>query len=106
MQRIVSILVILPLSVLAVALAVANRKLVSVSLDPFSPDVPALSVTAPLFAVIFAALIIGVVLGSFVTWMRQGRFRREAKIARREHRRMGETKAAAGSSLSLPAPRS
>ncbi len=106
MQRLLSLLVVLPLSILGVALAVANRRPVTLSLDPFSPDAPALAVQVPLFAIIFAALIVGVLLGGFVTWVRQGRFRREAKLARREQRRMGNGQTPSSSSLSLPAPRS
>ena len=110
MGRVLSILVVVPVSILAVALAVANRRPVMVSLDPFSPNAPALSVTVPLFAVIFAALIAGVILGGLVTWLRQGRFRREAKIARREQRqaearRTEARRDADAGSLSLPAPR-
>ena len=110
MGRVLSILVVVPVSILAVALAVANRRPVLVALDPFSPNAPALSVTVPLFAVIFAALIAGVVLGGVVTWWRQGRFRREARIARREQRqaearRTEARREADASALSLPAPR-
>ncbi|MFG1478382.1 lipopolysaccharide assembly protein LapA domain-containing protein [Xanthobacter sp. V4C-4] len=103
MARVLSILIGLPLSVLAIALAVANRRDVLVSLDPFSPNAPVLSATVPLYAVIFGALIVGVVLGGSVTWLRQGRFRREARQARRE-RRASDTPIA-GDRLGLPAPR-
>lgn len=106
MQRILSLLVVLPISILAVALAVANRRPVTVSLDPFSPDTPALAVSVPLFAVIFGALIVGVILGGAVAWFGQSRFRREAKQARKAQKRMAESQPSAGSALSLPAPRS
>lgn len=107
MGRLLSILIGLPLSILAVALAVANRKPVTVSLDPFAPDTPALSVTLPLFAVVFAALIVGVIAGGVVTWARQGRFRREARAARRELKKASSAPAEASRSaaLGLPAPR-
>ncbi|MFH3481578.1 MULTISPECIES: lipopolysaccharide assembly protein LapA domain-containing protein [unclassified Xanthobacter] len=101
MTRVLSILIGLPFSVLIIALAVANRREVLVSLDPFSPNSPVLAATVPLYAVIFASLLVGVILGGAVTWVRQGRFRREARMARREQ------KAAAprADGLSLPAPR-
>jgi len=104
LARLLSILIVLPLSILAIALAVANRRDVLVSLDPFSPNAPVLSATVPLYVVIFAALIIGVVLGGGVTWLRQGRFRREARQARRELKATAAQKPASGS-LGLPAPR-
>ncbi|MCL8380798.1 MULTISPECIES: lipopolysaccharide assembly protein LapA domain-containing protein [Xanthobacter] len=105
MSRFLSILIGLPLAILAIALAVANRKPVVLSLDPFAPDHPALSVTLPLFAIIFAAVIVGVIAGGVVTWARQGRYRREARAARREHKRAEAARPAPSSQLGLPAPR-
>lgn len=84
MARILALIVGLPLSILIVALAVANRRPVTLSLDPFSPDSPAFSVTVPLFAIIFGGVIFGLVLGGLYTWMRQGRYRREARRTRRD----------------------
>ncbi|MFS8036486.1 lipopolysaccharide assembly protein LapA domain-containing protein [Xanthobacter sp. AM11] len=106
MNRLLSILIGLPLSVLAIALAVANRKPVTLSLDPFSPDAPALAVTLPLFALVFGALIVGVVAGGTVTWLRQGRFRREARLARKERAHRPAQSPASPAVLGLPVPRS
>ncbi len=105
MRRFVSLLIGLPVSILVIALAVANRREVLVSLDPFSPSAPVLSMTVPLYAVIFGALILGVVLGGLVTWLRQGRFRREARQARRDLKKTGASPAAPAPGLTLPAPR-
>ena len=105
MSRFLSILIGLPLAVIAVALAVANRKPVTLSLDPFAPDHPAVSVTLPLFAIIFAAVIVGVIAGGLVTWARQGRYRKEARAARREQKRAEAARPAPSSHLGLPAPR-
>ncbi|MDI4658279.1 lipopolysaccharide assembly protein LapA domain-containing protein [Xanthobacter autotrophicus] len=105
MGRILSLLIGLPLSIVAVALAVANRKSVTLSLDPFSPDAPALSVTLPLFALVFAALILGVLAGGIVVWARQGRFRRAAREARRELKRVTPAQQPSSTALGLPAPR-
>lgn len=82
-RRFLSLLIGLPVCIVVVALAVANRKMVTVSLDPFSPDSTTLAVTLPLFALIFATLIVGVVIGGAVTWLGQSRFRKEAKRARK-----------------------
>lgn len=108
MSRLLSIVIGLPLCILAVALAVANRRPVTLALDPFSPDTPALAVTVPMFVVVFGALIVGVIAGSAVTWFRQGRFRREARDARRALDRASSTRPpdrSPAGSLSLPAPR-
>lgn len=102
MSRVLSLLVGLPLSILVIALAVANRREVLVSLDPFSPNAPVLAASMPLYAVIFGALIAGVILGGGVTWVRQGRFRREARRARRSQQAAAPGTAG---SLGLPAPR-
>ncbi|OYX13383.1 MAG: DUF1049 domain-containing protein [Rhizobiales bacterium 32-66-8] len=82
MQRFLSLLIGIPVCILVVALAVANRKMVTVSLDPFTPETPALALSAPLFAVVFASLIVGVLIGGLVVWSGQGRFRREARRSR------------------------
>lgn len=105
MGRFLSILLGIPASILIVALAVANRRAVTLSLDPFSPDAPALSVTVPLFAVILGAVILGLIIGGLVTWLRQGRYRRDARRFRRGRERTDETYApqrSTGTALSAP----
>ena len=82
MMRFFKYLFALPIALLLVVAAVANRGPVTVVLDPFRPDDPALSFTLPLFLLIFAALAIGIVCGGFATWLSQGRFR---KLAKDEH---------------------
>jgi uncharacterized integral membrane protein len=71
--------ILLPVGVLLVALAVANRHAVSVILDPFSPAAPALAFEMPLFLLLFATLALGLVIGGMVTWFGQRRWRRAAK---------------------------
>lgn len=108
MARVLSLLIGLPLSILAVALAVANRKPVTLSLDPFNPEAPALAVSVPLFAVVFGALIVGVIAGGTVVWLRQGRARKEARAARKALKQAAASAppaSPAAAALSLPAPR-
>ena len=83
MRRILSLVIGIPLCVLVVALAVANRRLVTLSLDPFSADAPAMAVNLPLFVIIFGALIVGVILGGCVAWFGQVQARRDARRARK-----------------------
>jgi len=78
-NRFVLIVVFVPLAVILVALAVANREMVAFTVDPFNPGNPGLTVTLPFFIFLFAALALGVVIGSLVTWVRQGRYRRLAR---------------------------
>ncbi len=67
------------LFIVAIAFSVANRHLVPFVLDPLAGPGSAFAVEAPLFLYFFAALIAGFILGGFVTWMSQGRWRRAAR---------------------------
>lgn len=77
-------LVLVPLAILAVMFAVANRQGVTVSFDPFSGDVPAFALSGPLFVVIVLVLVTGVIIGGVASWLGQGRHRRGSRAARRE----------------------
>jgi uncharacterized integral membrane protein len=78
-RKIVTWIVIIPLAVAIVAFAVANRQAVTVSFDPFSAAAPAYAATLPLFAILFAVLILGVLIGGTAAWLRQGKWRRAAR---------------------------
>ena len=78
-NRILLIVVFVPLAVVLIALAVANRGAVPFTLDPFNPGNPALTLTLPLFIYLFLALALGMLVGSFATWFRQGRYRKLAR---------------------------
>jgi uncharacterized integral membrane protein len=71
--------VVVPLAILIVVFAVANRGAVTVSFDPFSAVHPAYSITVPLFVLIFIVLIFGVIVGGTASWFRQGKWRRTAR---------------------------
>ncbi len=82
LRKIITALVLVPLAIALIVFAVANREIVTVSLDPFDPAQPALSIRMPLFVLIFAFLIAGVLLGGFAAWLRQGRHRRASRALR------------------------
>ena len=84
LRRIVAALILVPLAIIVIAFAVANRQIVTVSLDPFNGTAPAASLTLPLFALVIVLLIIGVVIGGTAAWLRQGRWRRSARRLERE----------------------
>lgn len=86
LRKIVNALVILPLAIIFVVFAVANRQLVTMSFDPFDSNDPAMGVTLPLFIVIIAAAIFGVIAGSIATWFGQHRWRKAAKLNEAEVR--------------------
>lgn len=79
MRKFLSALVLIPLGLFFVVFAVANRHLVTVSFDPFNSTFPTVGVTLPLFVVIIAVAIIGVVAGGSATWFRQRHWRRSAR---------------------------
>lgn len=79
LNRFMTIVVFIPLAIVLVALAVANRSPAAFTIDPFNPGNPALTVTLPLFVYLFAALAIGLIIGSIATWLRQGRYRKLAR---------------------------
>ena len=80
MRRFILFVFTIPLAIILIALSVANRAPVIATLDPFNPGNPALSFSLPLFTIVLAALMIGVVLGSFLTWVNQGKYRSRAKL--------------------------
>ncbi len=94
-KRIVAIVILVPLAVILIALSVANRATTILTVDPFNPGNPALSYSAPLFIWLFGALLIGVVIGSLVTWLTQGKHRRRARDRKLEATRLLERAEAA-----------
>ena len=78
MAKFFKLLIGLPIAVVILAFAFANRQDVSVSFDPFSGD-PAM--TAPLYGLLFLTLLVGVIVGGTATWFAQGRNRRRARLA-------------------------
>jgi uncharacterized integral membrane protein len=83
-RKIVAVVILVPLAAVIVALAVANRHNVTLSFDPFNAEAPAASVTLPLFGLIIALLVIGVLIGGTASWLRQRHWRRHARRLERE----------------------
>ena len=79
MRKFVNAVTIVPLFLLFIVFAVANRHLVSVSLDPFNSKTPSLAVTLPLFVLIITAAILGAIAGGCATWFRQRHWRRATR---------------------------
>jgi uncharacterized integral membrane protein len=79
MRKFFTAVVLIPLGLIFIVFAVANRHLVTVSFDPFNSTDPSVAITLPLFVVIIAVAIAGVVAGGSATWFRQRRWRRAAR---------------------------
>src|SRR5690606_7157954 len=74
-------IVLPPLVILAMAIAVANRSSVTFSLDPFDTEAPALGFDVPLFLIILASVLLGILIGGMGAWAqaRRKRLAREPK---------------------------
>jgi uncharacterized integral membrane protein len=83
-RKVVAALILVPLAIVIIAFAVANRQMVTVSFDPFSAEAPAAALTLPLFVLIIVLLILGVMIGGIAGWLRHGRWRRAARRLERE----------------------
>jgi uncharacterized integral membrane protein len=111
MRKFFTALVLIPLGLIFIIFAVANRHLVTVSFDPFNSTDP-VAVTLPLFVVIIAVAIAGVVAGGSATWFRQRHWRRSARQheadARQARAQLADLRANAAASRydpqRLPAP--
>ena len=79
MRKFFTAIVVIPLGLIFIVFAVANRHLVTVSFDPFNSRDPSVGATLPLFVVIIAVAIAGVIVGGIATWLRQGHWRRAAR---------------------------
>jgi uncharacterized integral membrane protein len=84
MRKLLRWLILIPLAILLVLLAIANRAPVTLSLDPFSREAPAFSFTVPLFVALLLAVMIGVVIGGVAASIGRLRWRYRAKRAERE----------------------
>ena len=97
---------LIPLGVIFIVFAVANRHLVTVSFDPFNSTDPSVGVRLPLFVVIIAVAIAGVVAGGSATWFRQRHWRRAARQheadARQARAQLAELRANAAALRSDP----
>jgi uncharacterized integral membrane protein len=80
-RKIVTALVLISLALVLISFAVANRQIVTVSLDPFDQANPALVLSQPMYLIVFALLVGGVVLGGCASWLRQGKWRGRARRA-------------------------
>ncbi len=93
--------------------ALANRGRITVSFDPFTPAEPFWAVRAPVWAVFFAGIFLGLLVGGFAAWLKQGKWRRRARRAEyelgvermsRADARKAAASDAAGAAPVLPAP--
>lgn len=90
-KKLVGWFVLLPLCVVLAVFALANRHVVEVRFDPLSATNPLVDpIEVPMFLVIYAMLIAGVILGGIASWFAQGKQRREKRQWRKRARELEE----------------
>ena len=90
MRKLITALVLVPLVIILVMFAVANREIITITFDPFDSVQPAFAFKLPLFLLMFALLAIGVVIGGLTTWIKQHKWRARARRAEAEARGLRE----------------
>ena len=84
MRRILRWAVGLPIVILVIAFAIANRRWVTLSFDPFTSEAPRAAMDMPLWLLFFLGIFVGLVVGWVASWMAQGKHRKAARDARHE----------------------
>ncbi|MCK1476418.1 putative integral membrane protein [Bradyrhizobium sp. LB1.3] len=79
MRKFLTALIVIPLGLILMVFAVANRHFVTVSFDPFVSNDPSFSVTLPLFLLLIVVAALGVFAGGCAVWFGQRRWRRAAR---------------------------
>ena len=90
MRKLVTAFVVIPLLIIFVTFAVANRASVTVTFDPFDSVDPAFALKMPLFILILALLALGIVAGGLITWFGQRKWRARARHAEADARSLRE----------------
>jgi len=83
-RRLVNWIVGLPVAIVVIAFAVANRQWVTVSFDPFSRDQPFAAIEMPMWLLFFGGILAGLVCGWIAAWLAQGKWRKAARQGRIE----------------------
>ena len=105
MRKFFALAVLVPLAILIILFAVANREIITVSFDPFDSVNPALAFKVPLFLLIFALVAVGVVVGGIAAWLKQHKWRTRARRAEAEARDLRARLAADEPGRNVPALR-
>ena len=111
MRKFLKALILVPLALVIVVFAIANRQLVTITLDPFGDSKIAFAL--PLFLLAFVLVIFGVIIGGVAAWLRQHKWRRAAHQLDRElaavrterdslKRALADAEAAAAAAPDLP----
>ncbi|CAM5774709.1 hypothetical protein LMIY3S_04658 [Labrys miyagiensis] len=95
MKRAFYYLILVVALLVVAAFALANKQWIAqgvdLSYDPTRPGAVETTIHLPMFLVLFGVLLVGMILGGITVWLKQGRFRRAARVAQVEvERHRGE----------------
>lgn len=79
MRKFLTYLILVPIGVVFLVFAIANRQLVTLTLDPFGSGDISNGVALPLFIIIIGVGVLGVIVGGATTWFQQRHWRRAAR---------------------------
>jgi uncharacterized integral membrane protein len=105
-RRLLTTILLIALTIVIVMLAVANRHLVKISLDPFSTETPAFTAMVPLFLIVLISVTAGAIIGGSAAWLRQRKWRRAARRNEAELRGLRAEAEGLRDRLSTPEPTS
>jgi uncharacterized membrane protein YciS (DUF1049 family) len=109
MKAFLKLLILLPVAAIVLAFSEANRESVSVSFDLLLTQAPELSISAPMFVVLFAMVMLGILIGGVAAWFSQARLRRDVRRLQLEadrlraqtDRRTGDAVGGSGGALAV-----
>jgi len=104
MRKFVTVCILVPIAIVIVMFAVANRETITVSFDPFDAAHPAYALKTPLFMLIFVLVAVGVVVGGIAAWLRQHKWRTRARRAEAEARELRDRLEAETPRRNVPVP--
>ena len=73
-------IVLVPVAVVLICFALANKAFISLRFDPFDVINPPPNFDMPLFLPIFIGVILGILIGGSAMWISQGRHRRAVRV--------------------------
>jgi hypothetical protein len=103
MRKFLTFTILVPLAIIIVMFAVANREIITVSFDPFDSAHPAFAREIKLYKLIFLLVAVGVVVGGIAAWLKQQKWRTRARRAEAEARDLRGRLDSAAPRRNLPA---
>ncbi len=82
--RLLKWLILVPVLLVVALLSVANDHRVTLNFNPFDPSDPALQIDLALYQIGFTAFVAGALIGAFIVWNSQRKYRRKARDNRYE----------------------